>query len=95
MDPSRNIVEELQNKFGDDLPECEFKEKNERPNTTLMGELDKDRNIHGDVKMYDDNGDYFWGGYIHGVREGMGVIVLENGDYFVGSFNCVCIVMDL
>ena len=34
MDLSKNIVEELQNKFGGDLPDCEFKEKNDRPNTT-------------------------------------------------------------
>ena len=59
MDPSRNIVEELQNKFGDRLPEYEFEEKKGRPIATFIGDLDKEGKIHGDVELYDDNGDYF------------------------------------
>jgi len=86
MDPNRNIVRELQEEFGDNLPECEHAEDKERSIVTLLGEKDDNGNIHGEAEIYYDNGDYFWGDFNHGVKEGQASVVLKNGDNYVGTF---------
>ena len=83
-DPERDIVKELQDKFGDEFPECQFEMKSEGSIVKLIGEKDDDGNIHGEVEIDYDNGDYFWGDFNHGVKEGMASVVLKNGDNYVG-----------
>ena len=51
LDPDRDIVKELQDKFGDEFPECQFEMKPERTIVKLIGEKDEDGNIHGEVEI--------------------------------------------
>ena len=87
MDPSSNIVKKLQDQFGEELPKCKVKADDEPSNiVSLIGERDEDGNIHGEAEIYYDNGDYFWGDFNHGVKEGQASVVLKNGDNYMGVF---------
>ena len=86
-DPSRKIVKELQEKYGDTFPCCTcIQEPDEKSIVNFIGETDDEGKMHGEVEINYDNCDYFWGDYNHGVREGMASIVLKNEDNYVGSF---------
>lgn len=39
------------------------------------------------MEIYYDNGDYFWGVCVHGVREGPATVTLRNGDTLEGNFS--------
>ena len=84
IDPSSNIVKKLQDQFEEELPKCKAKADEEPSNiVSLIGERDEDGNIHGEAEIYYDNGDYFWGDFNHGVKEGQASVVLKNGDYYM------------
>ena len=53
----------------------------------MEGELDEGGKAHGEVEIYYDNGDYFWGVCVHGVREGPATVTLSNGDTLEGNFS--------
>ena len=61
MNPSSNIVKELQAQFGGQLPTCKVK-PNEEPSkiVSLIGERDEDGNINGEAEIYYENGDQPW-----------------------------------
>ena len=86
LDSASNIVKELQEDFAADLAECDDRYESDNPATRIVGETDDDGELHGETEVYYENGDYFWGDYHHGVREGMANLVLKNGDTFMGRF---------
>ena len=55
--------------------------------TKIEGDLDDGGKAHGEVEIYYDNGDYFWGLCEHGVREGPATVTFENGDSLEGNFS--------
>jgi len=87
MNPGSDIVKNLQEEFGEHLPMCKV-EADEEANkiVSLIGERDEEGNIHGEAEIYYDNGDYFWGDFNHGVKEGSASVVLKNGDNYMGVF---------
>ena len=82
----KEIVKELQENYGETFPECTVEQEPEKTIVNFIGEKDEEGKMHGEVEINYENGDYFWGDYIHGVREGMASIVLKNGDNYVGNF---------
>ena len=88
-DPEINIVEILQDQHHHDLPqplqqvECE----DQGEILKVIGERDEEGLLDGEVEMFYKNGDYFWGGYRHGVREGAASLVTSSGDHFLGTFS--------
>ena len=87
LDPDSNIVKRLQDQFGKDLPQCTVKTEEEHGKiVNVIGERDDDGNIHGEAEIFYENGDYFWGDFIHGVKEGSASIVLKNEDNYMGVF---------
>ena len=42
--------------------------------------------LEGEVELFYDNGDYFWGWYSHGVRQGEGSLVSRAGDHYLGHY---------
>ena len=58
-DPDRDIVSELQERFGKNFPECKVGKKYFRnPVLILIGSKDTYGNLHGDAEMYYANGDF-------------------------------------
>jgi len=90
MDPTSNIVKELQKEFCEYLPKFNAFANNAKTENhkivTLIGGKDEAGNIHGEAEIYYDNGDYFWGDFNHGAKEGPASIVLKNGDNYMGEF---------
>ena len=87
--PDVQIVRELQDGFEDELPTLSIasaEAEETRSVTRVIGDEDDQGNLHGEVEIFYDNGDYVWADYIHGVKEGSASIVYKNGDHILGSF---------
>ena len=81
--------QELQDAHQDSLPVNRLTHCHCLPSgiTKMEGELDEGGEAHGEVEIYYDNGDYFWGVCVHGVREGPATVTLRNGDTLEGNFS--------
>ena len=53
----------------------------------IIGDRDEAGDLDGEVEEFYENGDYFWGHYHHGVRQGEASMVLRNGDHYLGSYD--------
>ena len=53
----------------------------------VIGETDAAGKLDGEVEIFYENGDYFWGWYSHGVREGEGSLVENSGDHYLGKYS--------
>lgn len=83
------IVKELQEGFEDTLPPLsvsQVADEESRSVNKVIGGEDDQGNLHGDVEIFYDNGDYVWADFTHGVKEGSASLVYKNGDHILGSF---------
>ena len=83
------IVKELQDGFEDKLPPLGISlvaDEESRSVNKVIGDVDDHGNLHGEVEIFYDNGDYVWADYIQGVKEGSASLVFKNGDHILGSF---------
>lgn len=57
-------------------------------NGTFLGSLhlEKDGKNGQGIMMY-DNGTYYEGGWLNGLRNGKGVLISESGEYYCGEWN--------
>ena len=90
-DHRSSTVERLQDKYKHLLPSCFAPSKQARSDEMnilkVIGETDAAGNLEGEVEIFYENGDYFWGWYSHGVREGEGSLVENSGDHYLGKYS--------
>ena len=53
----------------------------------MVGEKDEEGRLEGEVEIFYQNGDYFWGRYSGGVREGPASLVTRAGDHYLGTYS--------
>ena len=89
-DHRTNIVERLQEKYQHLFPSCyapsQLAKSGEVDILKVIGETDAAGNLDGEVEIFYENGDYFWGWLSRGVREGEGSLVKNSGDHYLGKY---------
>lgn len=89
-DTETNIVQTLQEEYQHLLPSCcpdqAAQTEDQGPAWKVIGERDDVGRLEGEVELFYDNGDYFWGWYSHGVRQGEGSLVSRAGDHYLGHY---------
>ena len=89
-DHRTDIVERMQEKHKHLLPSCfapsQLAGSEEVDILKVIGQTDAAGNLDGEVEIFYKNGDYFWGWYSHGVREGEGSLVENSGDHYLGKY---------
>ena len=89
-DHRTRAVERFQENFQHLLPPCTAPSPSAQSEDLkvlkVIGETDAAGNLEGEVEIFYENGDYFWGWYSQGVREGQGSLVKNSGDHYLGKY---------
>jgi hypothetical protein len=58
----------VQSQYGDEIGACSLPPPSQPAVSSVLGERDELGRLHGEVEIFYQNGDYFWGDLQHGLR---------------------------